>query len=86
MAENFTIEFTRNATDGYCILSEDQIAQLGEYIYVGILMYDGTDRGVLYAQKNRTRYLDKYSGVVYYDWKTNDGWIGMVIFSDYQTV
>ena len=85
MAEKFTIEFTGNDTYRDCILSENHIALLGEYIYVGILMYDGSDKGVLYAQNVQT----KYRGAVYKDWKTGldkDGWIGMVIFSNYQTV
>ena len=85
MAKNFTIEFTGNDTYRDCILSHFVNTSLGEYIYVGTLVYDGSDKGVLYAQNVRS----EFRGVVYFednDWMDGDGWIGLVIFSNYQTV
>ena len=83
MAKNFTIEFTGNDTYKHCILSSTHIALLGEYIYVGIFVYDGSDKGVLYAQNVRS----EFRGVVYKEDKDlmdgQHGWIGMVIFSNY---
>ena len=85
MAENFTIVFNGNDTYRDCILSSKAIKLLGEYIYVGIFVYDGSDKGVLYAQNVRT----ERRGVVYKeddDWMDGEGWIGMVIFSNYLTI
>ena len=85
LAEKFTIEFTGNDTYRDCILSSWVPELFGEYIYVGIFVYDGSDKGVLYAQNNRT----EFRGVVYFEdkeWMDGDGWIGLVIFSNYRTV
>ena len=85
LAEKFTIEFTGNDTYRYLILSQIHIKLLGEYIYVGILMYDGADKGVLYAQNSSVFSRAEFRGVVYKDWsKVGDGWIGMVILIHYQ--
>ena len=85
MAENFTIEFTGNDSYRDLILSSAHRKLLGEYIYVGIFVYDGSDKGVLYAQNVRA----EVRGVVYKeddDWLDGDGWIGMVISNNIQTV
>ena len=85
MAENFTIEFTGNDSYKDCILDSFAKRLLGEYIYVGTFVYDGSDKGVLYAQNVRS----EFRGVVYKedkDWNDGDGWIGMVIISNYQTI
>ena len=86
MAESFTIEFTGNDTYRDCILNPFVNKSLGEYIYVGTFVYDGSDKGVLYAQNVRS----EFRGVVYKEDKDlmdgQHGWIGMVIFSNYLTV
>ena len=90
MTEGFTIEYTGNNADA---ISDWTSNALGEFIYVGILVVDGSTIGALYVHKGWDSTLQYRPGTVtksahqsavHLDWEGRDnGWIGKVIIGNY---